>query len=177
MGRICSEKGYHDAVDAAKRAGVSLLLAGEVHPYPEHVRYFREVLEPRLDDRRRFIGPLRGRAKREILARASCLLLPSVVPETSSLVAMEALASGTPVVARPVGALVDLVEEGKTGFFAGDVDEMASAVTRARSLDPHVCRQVAEDHFSAQRMTDAYLDLVASAATSPLASALSSVAS
>jgi glycosyltransferase involved in cell wall biosynthesis len=104
-------------------------------------------------------------------------LLPSVVPETSSLVAMEALASGTPVVARPVGALVDLVEEGKTGFFATDVDEMASAVLRARRLDPRVCRQIAEEHFSAERMTDAYLDLVASAAASSLEPALSQVAS
>jgi glycosyltransferase involved in cell wall biosynthesis len=166
MGRICPEKGLHDAVDAAKKAGVSLLIAGEVHAYADHLRYFREVLEPRLDDRRKFIGPVGGSAKRDLLGRASCVLIPSLVRETSSLVAMEAFASGTPVVARPVGALLDIVEDGKTGFLASTVEEMATAIDRAKDLDPRACRDAAEHHFSARRMTDAYLDLIGSVVTS-----------
>ncbi|MGA7868187.1 MAG: glycosyltransferase, partial [Stellaceae bacterium] len=44
------------------------------------------------------------RPKRRFLTAARCLLMPSLIAETSSLVAMEAIACGTPVVAFPVGA-------------------------------------------------------------------------
>ena len=88
----CPEKGYHLALDAAHLAGMALLLAGEVFPYPEHQRYFHEEIGPRLDSTRRFIGPVGGQRKRGLLQRAQCLIVPSLVAETSSLVAMEALA-------------------------------------------------------------------------------------
>src|SRR5690606_1063450 len=107
LGRICPEKGYHLALEAAHRAGLPLLLAGAVFRYAAHERYFREEIAPRLDSLRRFIGAVPLGRKRRLLAAARCVVVPSLVPETSSLVAMEALASGTPVVAFPVGALAD----------------------------------------------------------------------
>jgi glycosyltransferase involved in cell wall biosynthesis len=83
------------ALDAAKRAGVSLLLAGKVYAYADHERYFKMEILPRLDQRRRFIGAVGLTHKRRLLSAATCLLAPSLAPETSSLVAMEALACGT----------------------------------------------------------------------------------
>ena len=56
LARICPEKGVHLAMDAAKRAGIPLLIAGEMFPYTAHHRYFAEEVEPRLDRWRRFIG-------------------------------------------------------------------------------------------------------------------------
>jgi glycosyltransferase involved in cell wall biosynthesis len=157
LGRICPEKGYEVAFDAARRAGRPMLLAGQVFGYEAHRRYFEEEIRPRLDRQRRFLGPLGFPAKRRLLAAARCLLVPSRVAETSSLAAMEALACGTPVVAFPNGALTEIVEPGVTGFLVRDVAEMAEAIAAAGELDRDTCRRVARARFSAARMTSRYL--------------------
>jgi glycosyltransferase involved in cell wall biosynthesis len=158
LGRICPEKGFHIALDAAQQAGRPLLLAGAVFPYEAHERYFREQIAPRLDCGRRWIGPVRFACKRRLLSAARCLIVPSLVPETSSLVAMEALACGTPVVAFPSGALVDIVEHGRTGFLVANETEMARAIEAAAGLDPEVCRAEARERFGLERMVAAYLE-------------------
>lgn len=159
LGRICPDKGFHLALDAARRAAVPLLLAGRVFGYAEHEAYFHREIAPRLDALRRFIGPVGLRRKRRLLAAARCLVVPSLVPETSSLVAMEALASGTPVVAFPTGALADIIEHGVTGFLVRDEREMAEALRAVEALDPARCREAARARFSANRMTGEYLEL------------------
>jgi hypothetical protein len=159
LGRICPEKGFHLALDAAKRASVPMLLAGEVFRYPWHEAYFRQEILPRLDRQRRFIGPIGFARKRRLLTAARCLLVPSLAPETSSLVAMEALACGTPVVAFPAGALPEIVEHGKTGFLVHDEQEMAGAIAAAADLDPDVCRETARCRFSVERMVNQYLEV------------------
>lgn len=164
VGRICPEKGFHCALDAARRAGIPMRLAGRVFPYETHQQYFAREIVPRLDRDRRFIGIVGFRAKRRLLRRARCLLVPSLAPETSSLVAMEALACGTPVVAFPNGALAEIVEQGRTGFLVKDSTEMAEAIHACAALDPTVCRAVAQERFSVTRMAQAYLDLYASLA-------------
>lgn len=159
LGRVCPEKGFHLALDAAVRAGVPALLAGEVFRYPAHEDYFRREITPRLDSRRRFIGPVGFARKRRLLSAARCLLVPSLVPETSSLVAMEALACGTPVVAFPAGALAEVIEHGRTGFLVRDAEEMAGAVAQSARIDPEACREAARARFSLARMTGRYLML------------------
>lgn len=157
LGRVCPEKGYHLALDAAKAAGMPLVLAGEVFPYPDHVRYFEEMIRPRLSAHARFVGSVGVGARRELLRRARCLLVPSVVPETSSLVSMEALASGTPVVAFRRGALPEILEDGKTGFLVDDVDGMVEALRHVGTLEPNLCRRIAEERFSDAAMSERYL--------------------
>jgi glycosyltransferase involved in cell wall biosynthesis len=157
LGRICPEKGFHEAIDAARLAHVDLLLAGRTFQYEEHEAYFREQIAPRLDARRQFIGPAGRARKRQLLAEARCLLVPSRVEETSSLVAMEALACGTPVVAYPSGALSEIVEHGRTGFLVHDAQEMADAIRAVSVIDPAGCRAEARRRFSAERMVDGYV--------------------
>jgi glycosyltransferase involved in cell wall biosynthesis len=159
LGRICPEKGFHIALDAARQAGVGLLLAGQAFGYEEHERYFHHEILPRLDGRRRFIGPASFERKRRLLAAARCLLVPSLCPETSSLVAMEALASGTPVIAFPNGALAEIVEHGRTGFLVRDEREMTEAIAAVGAIDPAICRQEACRRFSAHRTIEAYMRL------------------
>jgi len=158
LGRICPEKGFHHALDAARLADFQLLLAGCTYTYPDHERYFRTEIQPRLDVRRRFLGPVGFGRKRWMLGAARCLLAPSLVPETSSLVAMEALAAGTPVVAFPSGALADIVDPGVTGFLVRDAQEMADIADCDR-LDPEACRAQARSRHSAEVMLDRYLTL------------------
>ena len=113
---------------------------------------------PLLDGKRRFIGRAGPARKRRLLAAARCLLLPTLAPETSSLVAMEALASGTPVVAYPSGALPDIVEDGVTGFLVRDPAEMGEAIAACDTLDPERCRAVARERFGLERMVGQYLE-------------------
>src|SRR5258708_21447005 len=159
MGRVCPEKGFHLAMDAAAQAGVRLIIAGKVFDYPEHREYFETQIRPRLSQNARFIGSVGGARKSHLLAGAKCLLVPSLAPETSSLVAMEAIASGTPVIASRVGALEEIVSHGKTGFLVRSVEEMPDAIALADSISPDVCRREAEQRFSAETMSAEYLNL------------------
>jgi glycosyltransferase involved in cell wall biosynthesis len=160
LGRVCPEKGFHIALDAATRARVPLLIAGEVYPYEAHQRYFRDEFLPRLNrSRSRFLGAVAFERKRRLLTAARCLLAPSQVPETSSLVAMEALACGTPVIAYPAGALREIIEHGRTGFLVSSGAEMAEAIEAAGALDPAVCRRTACERFPADRTIREYLEL------------------
>lgn len=159
LGRICPEKGQHLAIAAARAAGAPLLLAGQVFPYPEHRAYFEAMIAPELDPRCRFVGPVGFAAKRRLLAGARCLLVPSLAAETSSLVAMEALACGTPVIALRRGALPEIVEHGRTGFVVDDVAGMASAIRAVSEIDPEVCRAAARERFELAHSTAAYLAL------------------
>jgi glycosyltransferase involved in cell wall biosynthesis len=159
LSRICPEKGVHLAIDAARAARMPLIIGGQVYRYEWHERYFVEEVLPRLDNKRRFLGPLDFVRKRRFLNAARCLVIPSLAAETSSLVAMEALACGTPVVAFPNGALPDVVEHGRTGFLVNDVAEMADAMIAAGSIDRELCRSEARRRFSLNTMKAAYLDL------------------
>lgn len=159
LGRICPEKGFHIAIDAAKNAGMKMMLAGAVFPYPEHVAYYEREILPRLDNRRTFIGPVSGERKRLLLAGAQALLVPSLAAETSSLVAMEALTCGTPVIAYRAGALPEIIEHARTGFLVGNQDEMAEAIARAPAIDSADCVHAARTRFAAARMTSEYLSL------------------
>ena len=156
LARICPEKGVHLAIEAAKLASLPLLIGGEVFPYPDHLAYFRREVQPRLDRRRRFLGPVGGARKRRLLGSARCLLAPSCIAETSSLVGREAIATGTPVVAFKAGALVETIEHGRTGFLVDDVAGMAAAMHQVHSLCPAYCREAARRRFSLERMIEAY---------------------
>ena len=159
LGRICPEKGVHLAIAAAREAKVPLLIAGEVFGYPDHLRYLETEVRPHLGPSCRYLGPVGFARKRRLLSAARCLLVPALAPETSSLVAREALACGTPVVAFPAGALAETIEPGRTGFLPTDVAGMAGAIGRAGSIDPAECRRVARTRFSHRTMVAAYLAL------------------
>ncbi len=156
LGRVCPEKGIHLAIDAAQMADTPILVSGEVYPYPEHQEYFAEKIAPRLGPNVRFIGPVRFARKRRLLTAAQCVLIPSLAEETSSLVAREAAACGTPAIAFGRGALPETVEHGRTGFVVSSVEQMALAIGRVAEISPETCRAVARQRFSLETMVAGY---------------------
>lgn len=164
LGRICPEKAPHLAIEAAERAQVELVIAGTAFEYPEHRQYFEAMIRPRLGRNARFVGAVGGEQKRQLLSGAKCLLIPSQAPETSSLVAMEAFAAGTPVVAWRSGALPEIVFDGRTGFIVSSVQEMADAIPRAARIPAEACRCEARRRFDGRQMISRYLGLYQSVA-------------
>lgn len=158
LGRMSPDKGVHRAIAVARAAGRRLLIAAKLQE-PCEQRYFDEVVEPMLGDDVEYVGEADRDTKRELLAGAAALINPICWPEPFGLVMIEALASGTPVVAFPEGAAPEIVDHGTTGFVCRDEDEMVRAVARIERIDRGTCRTAFEDRFSAARMATEYLDL------------------
>jgi len=160
IGRICPEKGPHVAIHVARQACLPIVLIGEVYRFSYHQAFFQRAVAPRVD--RTFVHYVESPSlaeKLHYLRRAQALVITSLVDETSSLVAMEAMACGTPVVAFNRGALAEVVRDGVTGFVVNTADEMARAIGRVSTIETKACREHVERNFSGARMADDYLQL------------------
>ena len=162
LGRICEEKGTHTALDVSHAAGAKLIIAGTVYPFLYHQKYFAREVIPRLKragSRAKYVERPTFTEKVDLIRNARALLITSEVNETSSIVAMEAAACGTPVIALQRGALSEVIAEGITGFLVNNAQEMISTLSRMPELDPQICRKHAEQNYSANTMAEEYLRL------------------
>ena len=155
LGRFHEQKAPHLAIDAARAAGLPAVLAGKCSE-PVELAYFEAEIAPRLGPDVTVLGPADASAKRELLARACCLLFPICWDEPFGLVMVEALACGTPVVALRRGSVAEILVDGRTGAICDDPSGLADAIGRARELDPAVCRAEAERRFTAEAMAAGY---------------------
>ena len=139
IGRMDPIKGAHRAIEAARRAGHRLVLAGPVQSGQSD--FFRSEIEPHIDgDRVRYVGEVAGVAKQRLYAHARALLMPIRWREPFGMVMIEALASGTPVLAFPEGAAAEIVIDGHNGMLVADEAEMARALASVDTIDPRDCR-------------------------------------
>jgi glycosyltransferase involved in cell wall biosynthesis len=153
LGRIHPDKGVHLAIEAARLSGCTLLIAGIV----QDKTYFRERVEPYLDNRRiRYIGPVGVAGKNELFARARALLHLNTIPERFGLVLAEANAAGVPVIAMDLGSCREVIEDGRTGFLVNTVEEAARALQKVRGIERAACRERVQQRFSIDSMVDAY---------------------
>lgn len=162
LGRICEEKGAHIALDVAEKAGIPIILAGKVYPLAYHQEYFEREIVPRLQrmgKSARFVDTPRFEDKVALLRGAEAVLIPSLAEETSSLVAMEAAACGTPVVAFRRGALPEVVSQNETGLLVDDAPGMIRVLAHVGKIKPKACHSHAQRHFSAKRMANGYAQL------------------
>ncbi len=158
FGRIHPDKGAHDAVDLARRAGRRLVLAGIV----QDQAYWRDRIEPHVDgDRVRYVGSVGPTDRDALLGGATALLHLIHFAEPFGLSVVEAMAAGTPVIANALGSMPEIVRDGVNGFLVpeGDLDAAEAALGRVVEVDRRACRVDVAARFSAERMVDDYLGL------------------
>jgi glycosyltransferase involved in cell wall biosynthesis len=161
LGRMAPCKAPHLAIEAARRAGVHLKLAGEVQP--AFGEYWEEQVRPLIDGRQiEFVGEADFALKNELLANARALLFPIQWEEPFGLVMIEAMACGTPVLAFRGGAVKEILRDGVNGWICEDVDDMARRML-CPAIDARACRSFVDAHFSVRTMADRYLEIYASA--------------
>ena len=135
LGRMSPDKGAHGAVLLAKRAGRPLLIAAKCRE-PGEIAYFDEFIAPHLDDQIQYVGEVDHDEKCALLAEAHALVLPIEWEEPFGLVIVEALASGTPIVALRRGSVPELLRHGRTAYIAHDLAGMVAGIERVAELDP-----------------------------------------
>jgi glycosyltransferase involved in cell wall biosynthesis len=163
LGRIAPIKGAHVAIEAARRAGVQLRLAGEVQPVFQ--RYWEEEIAPHVDGKQVvYVGEVDLIKKNDLLGGARALLFPIQWHEPFGLVMIEAMACGTPVLAFEGGSVREIVRDGINGWICRDAADMAQRIV-ARDIAPASCRECTTAHFSADHMVDAYVDIYENALT------------
>jgi glycosyltransferase involved in cell wall biosynthesis len=155
IGRICPEKRPDWAIEIAHRVGLQLLIAAKVDRVDR--AYYETRIEPLLRHPRiEYIGEI---DKGALLGGALALLFPVDWPEPFGLVMIEAMASGTPVIAFSRGSVPEIIDHGVTGFVVDSIEEAAAAVPLARALDRAAIRRRFEERFTAVRMASDYLAL------------------
>ena len=155
LGRISPEKRPDLAIALAKRLGIKLKMAAKVDPVDQV--YFDRDIKPLLDHPLiEFIGEIREDAKADFLGQALALVFPIDWPEPFGLVMIEALACGTPVIARGCGSVPEIVLDGRTGFVVDTLEDMEGAVKALDRIDRAECRRDVVRRFSVERMVDSY---------------------
>src|SRR5215510_13407006 len=158
LGRISREKRPDSAIRVACRAGVPLRIAAKIDRVDRE--YFETTVRPLLDHPLiEFLGEVNEQQKRVLLGNALALLFPIDWPEPFGLVMIEALASGTPVVAFRGGSVPEILTDGVTGFIVDDLDTAIEATRRIDRLERRACRAAFDQRFTAARMATDYVEL------------------
>jgi len=159
VGRIDPEKGAVEAIDVATRAGRKLRIAAKVGNLPAQRAYFEDVFRPilaRAGSDVEYLGELSPADRDHLFADSYATVMAGAWPEPFGLVSIESLACGTPILARRVGALPEIIREGVDGFFGDDAMAIAFQADRIADLDRAAIRARVIEQFSAARMTDRY---------------------
>jgi glycosyltransferase involved in cell wall biosynthesis len=158
LGRMVPDKGTHLAIQAAKKAGVKLVLAGTIDSYSDQsLQYFEETIKPEIDGEQiKYIGPVNMRQKIDLLSHAAGFLNPIQWEEPFGMVLIEAMALGCPVISLSRGAATEIVVHHKTGFLVHDIADMVKFISRIGEIDRNVVRAHVVRNFSAHAMAEKY---------------------
>ena len=157
LGAITETKGTHEAIKAALLANEPIIIAGTTD---ENGKYFRRKIKPLVDgDQVKYIGSLNFEQKQTFLAEAKGVLMPIQWDDPLPTVALESLASGTPVIAWNRSSMAEIIENGKSGFLVSSIKEMAARVKDLSKIDRKVCRYRVEHLFSSRQMAMRYVNL------------------
>ena len=165
FGRIHPDKGVTEAIDLAEACGRPLKLAGIVQDRD----YYGAHVLPRLKDVHEYIGPVRREDRAVLLGGADALLHLINFDEPFGLSVVEAMACGTPVLARPRGSMPEIVRPGVNGFLPATAADDAAALSEIDKLDRRRVRESVVTRFGVERMVDDYLALYRRITTGPFA--------
>ena len=155
LGRISPEKGVEHAIEIAHRTGVKLKIAAKIETMD--IDYY-ERMKPLLNGPLvEFVGEISDREKSDFLGNALALIFPITWPEPFGLVMIEAMATGTPVIAFKNGSVPEVIRHGQTGFIVDDVRGAANAIDLLHKIRRETCRVEVEERFSAERMASEYV--------------------
>ena len=158
LGRISPEKRVDRAIEVARRVGLPLRVAAKIDA--ADAQYYREEIAPLFElPFVEYLGEVTEAEKGELLRGAQALLFPIDWREPIGLVMIEAMASGTPVVAWRAGSVPEVMTENVTGFIVESVDEAVEAVRKAAGLDRRRVRAAFDERFTADRMAREYVRL------------------
>ena len=156
IGRISPEKGPDLAVEIAKKLDMPLKIAAKIDKVDE--AYYESKIKPLFKHSLvEYIGEISDQEKNEFLGNAYALIFPIDWPEPFGLAMIEAMACGTPVVARRCGAVPEVIEEGVSGFIFKTVDEAIKQVNDVTSLNRQRVRNAFEKKFTATHMANNYI--------------------
>jgi glycosyltransferase involved in cell wall biosynthesis len=158
LGRMVPEKGLHRAIRIARAGGWPLRIAAKMREAHEHA-YFDAEVRPLLGGDVEYLGEVGPDERQDLLCGAAALLNPITWPEPFGMVMIEALACGTPVVARSVGAAPEIVSHGHVGFLGRTDRDLARVLTRVDGIDRLTCRTWAAQRFSLELMAKRYEEL------------------
>ncbi|AKB12233.1 MAG: glycosyltransferase [Methanosarcina thermophila] len=154
LSRLHRDKGVREAIEVAKKTGRKLRIAGFIADQA----YFENEVQPYTDNNQIiYEGHVDPEYKKELLSNAYALLHMINYDEAFGIGVVEAMASGTPVIAMNRGSMPELIRNGETGFLVSNIDEAAEAVQNIDSISRKACREHAEKHFSVDRMVDEYI--------------------
>lgn len=154
FGRIHPDKGTAEAIEVARHAGVPLIIAGIV----QDQTYFERSVQPRLDGESvRFIGAVGPERRSEVLGGARALLHLVNFDEPFGFSVVEAMACGTPVIAKRRGSMPEIVRDGENGYLVDSIDAAVGAVQQTKHLNAACVRASVELRFDARRMVDEYI--------------------
>jgi glycosyltransferase involved in cell wall biosynthesis len=155
LGRFSPEKRADHAIRIAREAGMPIKVAAKLDDADR--AYFENEIEHLLHEPGvEFLGEINEEAKNDFLGNAAALLFPIDWPEPFGLVMIEAMACGTPVIAYNRGSVPEIIDEGKTGFIVQSIDEAVHALKHIQLLDRGKVREIFEQRFSVEEMTDNY---------------------
>ena len=155
FGRIHHDKGCAEAIEIAQKSRRKLLIAGIV----QDANYYREKVEPYLNEQIQYIGHAGPEKRNELLGKAAALLHPINFNEPFGMSVAEAMMCGTPVIAFNKGSMQELIQPEKTGFLVNTVDEAVEAVSKLKSIQRADCRYWAKSKFSSEKMVNDYYGL------------------
>jgi glycosyltransferase involved in cell wall biosynthesis len=160
VGRMAPEKGFPDAIEIARLTGRRLMVAAKTPSRQVEIDYHEAVIRPLLGRADvTLLGELSEADRDRLVASCRASIVPSAWPEPFGLVVIEALACGTPVLARRAGAIPEILRDGVDGFIGDDAQQLAFLDARLDDLDRGAIQAAALERFAVGRMVDRYEEL------------------